>query len=221
MRRVLALLVGIALLSPLLAQTGLEPARIQKWEKDIVALEKRHIEKPPEKGGILFAGSSTIRHWDLAKSFPEWKAINCAFGGSEIRDVTHFAERIILKHEPKTIVFYAGDNDINANRKPEQVLADFRAFTETIHKQLPKARIHFICIKPSLARWKQFETQSKANALVKEFCSKDDRLGYIDILQGMIGKDGEPVPELFVKDGLHLTPKGYEVLSEAVRKAMK
>ena len=67
MRRFLALLVGIGLLSPLLGQTGLDPVRIQKWEKDIVALEKRHREKPPEKGGIVFAGSSTIRQWDLAK----------------------------------------------------------------------------------------------------------------------------------------------------------
>ncbi len=221
MRRLLAILAGTALLAPLLAQSGLEPARIQKWEKDIVALEKRHKEKAPEKGGIVFAGSSTIRQWDLAKSFPEWKAINCAFGGSEIRDVTHFVERIILKHEPKTIVFYAGDNDINANRKPEQVHADFRAFAEAVHKQLPKTRIHFICVKPSLARWKQFETQSNANALVKEFCSKDERLNYINIVPGMLGKDGEPIPEMFVKDGLHLTPKGYEVLSEAVQKALK
>lgn len=221
MRRFLALLIGLALLSPLLGQTVLEPGRVQKWEKDIVALEKRHKEKPPEKGGIVFVGSSTIRQWDLAKSFPEWKATNCAFGGSEIRDVTHFADRIILMHEPKTIVFYAGDNDINSNRKPEQVLADFRAFAETVHKQLPKTRIHFICVKPSLARWKQFATQSKANALVKELCAKDERLNYIDIVPGMLGKDGEPIPELFVKDGLHLTPKGYDVLSEAVRKALK
>jgi len=221
MRRFLALMVGAALLSPLLGQTGLEPARIQKWEKDIVAIEKRQADKPPEQGGIVFAGSSTVRGWDLSKSFPEWKATNCAFGGSEIRDVTHFAERIILKHEPKTIVFYAGDNDINSNRKPEQVLADFRAFAETVHKQLPKTRIYFICIKPSLARRKQFETQSKANALVKELCGKDERLNYIDIVPGMLGKDGEPIPELFVKDGLHLTPKGYEVLNKAVRIALR
>jgi lysophospholipase L1-like esterase len=26
------------------------------------------------------------------------------------------------------------------------------------------------------------------------------------------------VPELFVTDGLHLSPKGYEILNEAVRK---
>jgi lysophospholipase L1-like esterase len=37
----------------------------------------------------------------------------------------------------------------------------------------------------------------------------------------MLGADGKPLPELFVKDGLHLTPKGYEVWTAAVQKALK
>jgi lysophospholipase L1-like esterase len=157
----------------------------------------------------------------VAKAFPDWKPVNVGFGGSEIRDVTHFADRVLLKHKPRAIVFYAGDNDVNASRTPEQVLADFRAFVAAIHKQLPKTQIHFICIKPSIARWTQFEKQSKANALVRELCSKDDRLSYIDIVAAMLGDDGKPRPELFVKDGLHFSAKGYEVLNEAVRKGVK
>jgi hypothetical protein len=202
-----------------------EPAkdaeRFARWEKDIALMEKRLKDNPPEKGGVFFAGSSTIRQWDVAKAFPDWKPVNVGFGGSQIRDVTHFADRIIIKHEPRAIVFYSGDNDINAGRTPEQVLADTRAFAEAVHKQLPKTRIHFISIKPSIARWKQFETQTKANALVKEFCSKDERLRYIDVVPAILGDDGQPRPELFVKDGLHFTAKGYEVLNEAVRKGVK
>ena len=46
-------------------------------------------------------------------------------------------------------------------------------------------------------------------------------LGYIDVVSPMLGDDGKPKEELFVKDGLHLSPKGYEILNEAVRKAVK
>lgn len=195
--------------------------RAAKWEKEITALEKKQQDSPPEKGGIVFAGSSTIRLWDTAKAFPEWKPINSGFGGSEIRDVTHFADRIILKHEPRTIVFYAGDNDINSNRTPEQVLDDFKAFAETIRKKLPKTHIYFISIKPSILRWKQFDTQSKANDLVKSYCAKDERLTYIDVVKPMLGENGRPKGELLALDTLHLSAKGYEVFNEAVRKAVK
>jgi GDSL-like Lipase/Acylhydrolase family len=220
--RLLIAIAGLAWLTgPAPAQPAYEPERAKKWEKEIAAIEKRQAESPPEKGGIVFAGSSTVRLWDVAKAFPDWKVTNSGFGGSEIRDVAHFADRIILKPEPRAIVFYAGDNDINSRRTPEQVLADFQAFAEVVHKRLPKTRIYFIPIKPSIARWKLFEEQTKANEIVKAFCAKDERLGYIDIVPAMLGKDGKPVPELFVTDGLHLSPKGYEILNEAVRKDVR
>jgi len=219
--RALTVLTFVALGISVVGQPAKDAERFAKWEKEVAAVEKRQTENPPEKGGIVFAGSSTIRLWDLSKSFPDWKATNSGFGGSEIRDVTHFAGRLVFKHEPRAIVFYAGDNDINSGRPPDQVLADFRVFAEATHKALPKTRIYFIAIKPSPARWKQFETQSKANGLVKEFCAKDERLAYVDVVPLLLGTDGKPREELYAKDRLHLSPAGYEVLAEAVKKAVK
>ena len=158
------------------------PNAAAQWEKEIAGIEKRQRTKPPAKGGIVFAGSSTIRMWDTAKGFPGWHTANSGFGGSEIRDVTHFADRIILKHEPRAIVFYAGDNDVNSRRSPEQVFSDYKAFVAKIHKRLPKTRLYFVSIKPSILRWKQYATQTKANKLVKDYCASDDRLAYIDIV---------------------------------------
>jgi len=187
------------------------PESFERWEKEIAAIEKRLKETPPAKESVAFAGSSSIRLWDLKKSFPKLAAYNVGFGGSEIRDVTHFAPRLILPYAPKTIVFYAGDNDIAKNRTPEQVLADFTAFDALIHQALPKTRILYIPVKPSIKRWSMFDTQKKANALVQAYCGKHEHLEYVDVVPKMLGKDGMPIPEHFVKDGLHMTEKGYEV----------
>ncbi|HKA08662.1 MAG TPA: GDSL-type esterase/lipase family protein [Gemmataceae bacterium] len=154
--------------------------------------------------------------WDLAKSFPGMKAVNTGFGGSEIRDVTHFADRLIFNHQPNVIVFYAGDNDISSSRTPDQVLADFKAFVDAAHARLPKTPVYFISIKPSPARWAKYETQTKANALVKAMCEKDQWLGYIDVVPLLLGGDGKPVEEYYAKDGLHLSPDGYDLLSKLV-----
>jgi lysophospholipase L1-like esterase len=159
--------------------------------------------------------------WEVAKAFPELKPINSGFGGSEIRDSTQFADRIILNHEPRAIVFYAGDNDINSGRSPEQVLSDFKTFAEVIHKKLAKTKIYFISIRPTVSRWKQFDKQTTANKLVKEFCDKDEHLAFIDVVKPLLGDDGKPRSELLLIDMLHLNTKGYEVLNEAVRKVMK
>lgn len=213
--------VALLVTLPVHAQPARDGGHPARWEKEVSAIENRQAENRPAKGGIVFAGSSTVRLWDLARSFPDWRATNSGFGGSEIRDVTHFADRLIFKHEPRAIVFYAGDNDVNSRRTPEQVLADFRAFVEAIRKKLPAARIYFIAIKPSPSRWKQFETQSQANKSVREYCAGDDRLTYIDIVPLLLGTDGLPREELYAKDQLHLSPDGYELLTSAVRKAVK
>jgi lysophospholipase L1-like esterase len=147
---------------------------------------------------------------------------NVGFGGSEIRDCTHFAPRLIAPYHPRAIVFYAGDNDIASGRKAEQVLADFKTFAAAVHKTSPKCRILYLPVKPSIARWSKFPEQAKANKLVKEYCDKSGpSFGYIDIVPAMLGEDGKPIPALFAKDGLHLSPAGYAKWTALVKSALE
>ncbi len=192
-----------------------------KWEKEIATLEKRDKDAPPPKDAVLFVGSSSIRRWDVKKSFPDLDVINHGFGGSQIADSTHFAPRIVLKNVPRIVVFYAGDNDLSGGKKPEQVSDDFQDFAKLIHKELPKTKIIFISIKPSVLRWEQFDKQKKANELIEAFCKKNDYVTYVDVVKPMLGDDGKPRKELFVADGLHLTDKGYEVWAGLLKPLLK
>ncbi len=182
----------------------------------MAAFEKEDAKSPPPKGAVLFVGSSSIRLWKLEPSFPNHAVINRGFGGSQIADSAHFADRLVLKHEPETIVFYAGDNDLAKGKSPEQVAKDFQAFVTAIRDKLPDAKIVYIGIKPSLKRWNLVETIRKANRLIEAQCRKDDRLAFVDLFPAMLGEDGRPRPELFVKDGLHLSEAGYEVWTELI-----
>jgi len=192
-------------------------AKENRWEPNIRAFEKKDKEEPPPQEAILFAGSSSIVGWDLAKCFPDTKTVNRGFGGSQICDSIHFADRIILPHKPKTIVLYAGDNDIAGGKTPERVTKDFQAFVKKVHEVLPKTRIVFVAIKPSIARWKLVDKMRDANARIRAVTEKDKRLDYVDIDTPMIGDDGKPRPELFKKDGLHLNHEGYVLWTGLVK----
>jgi lysophospholipase L1-like esterase len=189
-----------------------------RWEKSIARLEAADKKKMPAPGGILFIGSSSIRMWKtLEQDFAGFSVINRGFGGSQIADSTHFAGRILHPYKPRQIVLYAGDNDVAAGKSPETVFAHFQKFVKAVHAKLPKARISFIAIKPSLARWKLSKKMAKANALVRDDCAKDKRLDYIDIWQPMLGDDSKPKPDLFVRDGLHINAKGYALWTSLVK----
>jgi lysophospholipase L1-like esterase len=197
---------------------ALRPVFVQqdKWAKEMAAFEEQD-RKNPALGGIVFVGSSSIRLWDLEKSFPEMSALNRGFGGSEIPDSVNHVDLLVIRHKPRTVIFYAGDNDIANGRTPQQVFGDYKSFVDRVHAALPQARIAFIGIKPSIQRWALIDKIRAANALVREFAASDDRLGYIDVDGPMLGWDEKPRKDLFVQDGLHMTPKGYELWTVLVR----
>jgi lysophospholipase L1-like esterase len=189
---------------------GQQPAPdADRWAKEIAAFVADDEAHPFAPGGIVFVGSSSIRLWDLAAAFPQRRVLNRGFGGTQIADSVQHVDRLVLRHKPATVVFYAGDNDLSAGRTPAQVLADFEAFVARVHAALPATRIAFIGIKPSLARWAIVDKVREANALVRAACDRDDRLGFVDVDGPMIGWDGKPRADLFIKDGLHLSAKGY------------
>jgi lysophospholipase L1-like esterase len=191
-------------------------AQADKWAKEMAAFEEQD-KKDPAIGGIVFVGSSSIRLWDLEKAFPEMPVLNRGFGGSEIPDSVNHVDLLVIRHKPRTVVFYAGDNDIANGRSPQQVADDYKAFVTKVHAALPQARIAFIGIKPSIQRWALVEKLRAANALVREFAAKDDRLGFIDVDGPMLGWDEKPRKELFIADGLHMTPAGYALWTVLVR----
>ena len=188
-----------------------------RWESAIQKFEQQDKTAPPIKNHVVFVGSSSIRMWKLDKSFPDLQPVNRGFGGSEIADSIHFADRIILKHQPRVVVLYAGDNDLAKGKTPERVTSDFKQFVATIHKAQPDTKIVFIAVKPSIARWKLIDKVRAANAAVANICSKNESLEFVDIDAPMLGDDGMPRPELFLKDGLHMTEAGYEIWSNLVR----
>jgi lysophospholipase L1-like esterase len=197
-----------AFVSPARAQ---EANRSARWEKAIAEFEKKDKEQAPPHNAIVFVGSSSIRFWNVAKSFPGMDVINRGFGGSELADSVHFAPRIVLPYEPRVIVLYAGDNDLSSGKTPEKVATDFREFTKLILARLPKTRIVVLSIKPSPSRWAIVEKGREANDLIAKHCKTDERLTFLDVGTPLLGTDGKPRKELFRADGLHLNEKGYEI----------
>ena len=192
------------------------------WEADMRHFAELDAQAPPPRHAVLFLGSSSIRFWDsLASDFPGQAVINRGFGGSEIRDSTWYADRIVIPYAPRLIVFYAGDNDLNAGRSPRQVRDDFLGFVARVRRDLPQVRIAFISIKPSPSRAQLLPAIAESNRLVREAARGLAKVDYLDVYTPMLGADGQPRAALFREDMLHMTPDGYAIWREVVAPELK
>ena len=189
------------LLALLIAAGALAQNKTNSFEKDILAFEASDKTNPPPKQAVLFIGSSSIRMWrTLAKDFPEYRVINRGFGGSQIADSIHFAERIVIPYEPRVIVLYAGGNDINAGKSAETVADDFKAFVRKVREKLPTTKLVYISVAPNPARWGQIARVREANRLIREYTTQETGLSFIDMHPHMLGADGQPKPDIFLPD---------------------
>ncbi len=188
-----------------------------QFEADIRTFEEADRRSPPPAGTILFVGSSSIRFWDLKKSFPELDTTNRGFGGAHLSDCVHFFDRVVAKYRPRVVVLYAGDNDVASGKTAAQIADDCRTVAERVRQSLPDARLIFISIKPSPLRWTLADEQRKANALIEAYAREQKHITYVDLFGVMLGPDGTPRAELFVGDRLHLSDKGYALWSSVLR----
>jgi len=186
------------------------------FAKDIDAFEEKDKANPPPQNEIVFVGSSSIRFWKSTEAFPDLKIINRGFGGSQMADSVRYAERIILPYKPRIVVVFAGGNDINAKKTPEQVLEDYKALVGKIHAALPKTKVYFISLYPNVARKSQDAQCQKVNQLIEDYSKSDPHLGYIETASKMRAADCGPRPELLRSDGLHMNDDGYKIWNEIV-----
>jgi lysophospholipase L1-like esterase len=126
-----------------------------------------------------------------------------------------------VPYKPPVVVFYAGDNDLAAGKTPAQVLTAFQSFVATMHRDLPATRIVFVSIKPSIARWSIVDQMRAANQLVRDYVRTDDRLSYVDVFTPMLDASGQPRRELYIEDGLHMTPAGYAIWRDLIGPAIR
>ncbi len=189
-----------------------------RWEPEIAAFGQPDAKHPPARA-IVFAGSSSIRFWtDLEKRFPRKTIVRRGFGGSEVSDLLHFADRIIVPYKPVKVFIYSGENDITNGKTAETVLADYRELTEKLRRDLPRCRIYILSLKPSPSRLPFIGEFRRVNAGLKKYLAATPNCTFVDVFTPMLGADGKPRPELYGEDMLHLNKTGYDLWQRLLSK---
>jgi lysophospholipase L1-like esterase len=196
--------------------------KIDRLENEIVNYEKADAAIGIDKlqGQVLFYGSSSIRLWKtLKEDFAPLPVINHGFGASTFPEMIHYTERMIVPYKPKILVLYC-ENDLfigKPQRTPEQVFDNFGILATLIQNRLPKTKVYYISMKPSISRKADWAKLVKADAMINEYIQKHKNFTYIDIRPAMYRPNGSINGDYFIGDSLHMKPAGYAEWTKIIR----
>ncbi len=210
-------LMWLLLALPLLA------VPLDRYEPSIAAYEAADKLRPPESGGTLFLGSSTFALWghDLEREFARFHAINRGFGGSTIAEVDHYLERICFSYRPQLVVFYVGTNDVADGHSPQQIADDFGHLLAHLRRGLPNTRVAYVSMAVPPSRVQFARQYEEANRKLKQLCYKEPNLDFIDVSPLLLDGQGQPKPEYYRDDLLHMKPSGYAVWTPVLREYLE
>ena len=153
-----------------------------------------------------------MRMWEsLGDDFRDVGVLNLAFGGSTLAACVRFFERLVVPCNPRSIVCYAGENDLGDGYTPEEVVESFRKLISKIDSHFPTIPFTMLSIKPSPSRWHLADRIRDTNEGIRRELQGRARRYFIDIFSAMLGSDGRPDNSLFQEDWLHVSPEGYQV----------
>ncbi len=194
----------------ILVLSGHALAQTNPFESEIRVFEAEDARSPAPANSIVFIGSSTINNWDgVAAAFPRFNVLNRGFGGSETSDALYFVDRIATPYRPALVVFYEGDNDLAAGKSVDQIFSDTTNFFARVQTKSPNTHILYISVKPSPSRVSILASMRTLNEKIREFTTHNPKLHYVNVFTPMLNANGQPRPELFLSDDLHMNETGY------------
>jgi lysophospholipase L1-like esterase len=191
-----------------------------------------------KKGNIdlLFLGDSITDDWGgeghnpnargrklFAQEFEPLKAANFGIGGDRTQHVLWRLQNGELDGiHPKVVMLMIGTNNVpgaNSNTA-EQIAEGIKAIVKEIHQRSPQTKVLLLGIFPRGQDPQQTREMREKIKRVNELISKLDDGGktvkYLDIGGKFLQPDGTISREIMF-DYLHLTPKGYQIWTDAVK----
>lgn len=190
-------------------------SRSSGYEETILRLSQ---QDPPEPGGVVVVGSSSIRRWErLMVDLSGYDVVQRGFGGAWLSEVAAYAPELVTAHAPRAVVVFAGTNDVAGGSSPDEVVTAYRCLAQQVWTGAGAVPLLFIGITPTPARWELHEASTAVNEAVAALAEDHPGLHYIDIPAAFLQTGHPPAESLFVDDLLHLSPAGYALWTAIIQ----
>ncbi len=186
----------------------------EDYGKEIVYLENDYTN-------YLFLGDSITDYYDLDKYYEGLPVVNSGISGNTTEDILDDMQTRVYNYNPSKVFLLIGTNDLQKGKDIDEIVNNIKKIVNNIEDNRSGAQIYIESIYPvneekAGAESRKNEDINKINKKLEDYC-RENNITYINTHDILADEDGTLQKE-YSKDGLHLTEKGYEVITKEIKK---
>jgi len=102
----------------------------------------------PEHGGSVFTGSRIFQFWThLREQMAPVPVLNRAIAGTVTQDMLNRIGQLVLRYQPRIVVYYCGSNDISACEDAGPIIERTKRYVRVLHESLPNTFFFYTAIQ--------------------------------------------------------------------------
>ena len=201
---------------------------IETTRPELEAYQEERLSKfvgeneKPNKGQIVFAGDSITEFFALKKYLGrDFPLVNRGIAGTDSVWLLEHLKEQVLDLEPSKLVLLIGINDIGRGYPIRDIINRISDIIMTVRQESLFTEVYLLSVFP-VSEKSQYASKVKIrnNATVRELNQQLAVLPgvtYVDLYDYLTDAQGQ-LNDTYTTDGLHLSPQGYQVLAEPIKK---
>ena len=186
------------------------------YEKEIENLKENYTN-------YLFLGDSITDFYDLDKYYEGLPVVNSGISGNTTEDILNDMKGRVYDYNPSKVFLLIGTNDLIHDISVDDIVSNIEKIVNEINSNEPQSEIYVESVYPvndnldeDMVDVRNNDDIMEINEKIKKYC-EDNGYNYINMYDKLLDDDGN-FNEEYTDDGLHPNSKGYEVITDELKK---
>ena len=191
-------------------------AAIEAYYKEKLETYAEENEKYADREiDVAFLGDSLTDGYDLKTYYPDYTVANRGIGGETSHGLLERMQVSLYELQPKVAVVLIGGNNLKT------MLESYESILIGIKENAPETNVVLCSLTAMGGSFKEKnEISSYNNVYIKKLAQKYG-FEFVDLFTPLFDETTGEIYSSYTSDGVHLTPDGYEVLTEAITPAIE
>lgn len=158
---------------------------------------------------VAFIGDSLTEGYDVASSYPQYLTLNRGIGGDKTYGLKARLKLSLYDIKPKVVVMLIGANNMDT------MLEDYESILQDLKQNLPESKIVILSLTAMGGEhWGHKNQLAAYNNVTIKLLAEKYGYEFVDIFSVLYNVSTSEIYEEYTVDGGHLTPLGYEKITE-------